>query len=80
MTDKEIEEIVIAIVAEQLGVEAANITLDSRFTEDLNADSLDSVELIMALEDRFGISVPDEDAGNLRSVGDVVAYIKTNTK
>jgi len=64
-----------AIVAEQLGVEADDITLETSF-DDLNADSLDVVELIMALEEEFDIEIPDEDAEKIKTVGDAVEYIK----
>lgn len=64
-----------AIVAEQLGVEAEDVTLETSF-DDLNADSLDVVELIMALEEEFDIEIPDEDAEKIKTVGDAVEYIK----
>lgn len=64
-----------AIVVEQLGVSADEVKMESKFVDDLNADSLDVVELIMALEEKLGVEIPDEDAEKLASVGDVVAYI-----
>lgn len=64
-----------AIVVEQLGVEADEISLETTF-EDLNADSLDVVELVMALEEEFDIEIPDEDAEKIRSIGAAVDYIK----
>lgn len=64
-----------AIVVEQLGVSADEVKMESKFVDDLNADSLDVVELIMELEEKFGVSIPDEDAEKITSVGDVVAYI-----
>lgn len=64
-----------SIVAEQLGVDSADITLETSF-DDLNADSLDVVELIMALEEEFDIEIPDEDAEKIKTVGDAVDYIK----
>lgn len=64
-----------AIVVEQLGVDANEVKMESKFVDDLNADSLDVVELIMALEEKLGVEIPDEDAEKLASVGDVVAYI-----
>ncbi|BCV21012.1 acyl carrier protein [Moorella sp. Hama-1] len=67
------------IVAEQLGVEEDKITMETSF-EDLNADSLDIVELIMALEEEFDLEIPDEDAEKLTTVGAAVAYIKEHTK
>jgi acyl carrier protein len=66
-------------VAEQLGVDAEEVTMESSFIDDLGADSLDIVELLMALEEEFDIEIPDEEAEKLSSVGDVVEYIK-NTK
>ncbi len=65
-------------VAEQLGVDADEVTLESSFIDDLGADSLDIVELLMALEEEFDIEIPDEEAEKLASVGDVVDYIKNN--
>ncbi|MGI6552216.1 MAG: acyl carrier protein [Clostridia bacterium] len=66
------------IVVDQLGVEEDEVTLETSF-EDLNADSLDIVELIMALEEEFGIEIPDEDAEKLTTVGAAVDYIKEKT-
>lgn len=66
------------IVADQLGVDADEVTVESSFTEDLGADSLDVVELIMALEEEFDMEIPDEDAEKISTVGDVVEYIKNN--
>ena len=65
------------IVVEQLGVEEDEVTLESSFIDDLGADSLDIVELIMALEEEFDIEVPDEEAEKITTVGDVVEYIKS---
>ena len=70
------EEKVITIVAEKLGVDRADITPDSVFIDDLGADSLDLVELIMAMEEEFGFEIADEDAEKLRTVGDVINFIK----
>ena len=64
-----------AIVVEQLGVSADEVKMESKFVDYLNADSLDVVELIMELEEKLGVSIPDEDAEKITSVGDVVAYI-----
>ncbi len=75
---EEIENTVKEIIVDQLGVEADKVTADAKFIEDLGADSLDTVELVMAFEDKFGIEVPDEAAENLKSVTDVVAYIEAN--
>ena len=67
------------ILVDQLGVDADSITMQSNFIDDLNADSLDIVELVMAMEQEFNISIPDEDAEKIKSVGDAVDYIKANT-
>ena len=75
---KEIEQKVIDIVAEQMGVDKAEITRDTSFINDLNADSLDTVELVMEFEDEFEISIPDEDAEKIHSVGDAVKYIQSH--
>ncbi len=64
------------IIVEQLGVDEAQVTPDAQFIDDLGADSLDTVELIMALEEKFGIEVPDEDAEKLVTVGAAVEYIE----
>ncbi|MBI4335384.1 MAG: acyl carrier protein [Candidatus Omnitrophica bacterium] len=65
-----------AIIAEQLGVKQEEVTDQAKFIEDLGADSLDTVELVMALEEEFGIEIPDEDAEKMVSVGDAVKYIE----
>jgi acyl carrier protein len=67
------------IIVEQLGVEESDIAIESSFIEDLGADSLDIVELIMALEEEFEIQIPDNDAEKIATVGDAVDYIKNNT-
>lgn len=67
---------VIELVADQLSEDASNITPASRFQDDLKADSLDLVELVMTFEDKFGISVPDEDYEKIVSVGDAITYIE----
>lgn len=67
------------IIVEQLGVEEDEITLESSFIDDLGADSLDIVELIMALEEEFDLEIPDSEAEKLQTVGDAVDYIKNNT-
>ena len=66
------------IIVEQLGVEEDDVTLESSFIDDLGADSLDIVELVMALEEEFDIEIPDSDAEKVVTVGDVVDYIKDN--
>lgn len=63
------------IIAEQLGVDESEITPESHFIDDLGADSLDTVELVMALEEEYGIEIPDEDAEKIQTVGDVSKYI-----
>jgi len=68
-----------AIVAEQLGVEPDQVTPEAEFIQDLNADSLDMVELVMSLEEEFGIEISDEEVENIRTVGDAVDYINENT-
>ena len=73
-----VAEKVKSIIVEQLGVEADEVTSEASFTEDLGADSLDIVELVMALEESFGISIPDEDAEGIKTVGDAVSYIESN--
>lgn len=65
-------------IAEQLGIDTDDINMESSFIEDLGADSLDIVELLMALEEEFDIEIPDEEAEKLVTVGDVVDYIKNN--
>lgn len=67
------------IIVEQLGVDAEEVTLESSFIDDLGADSLDIVELIMALEEEFDMEIPDEEAEKFPTVGDVVEYIKEHT-
>ena len=76
MADKPIEQRVKDIIVEQLGVKPDQVTPEAKFIEDLGADSLDTVELIMALEEEFSIEVPDEQAEKLTTVGDVVKYIE----
>lgn len=73
----EVFEKVKAIVVEQLGVDEGNVTLETSF-EELDADSLDIVELIMALEEAFDLDIPDEEAEKIRTVGDAVSYIQGN--
>lgn len=72
----DIEERVKKIIIEQLGVDGAEVTPDASFVEDLGADSLDTVELIMVLEEEFGIEIPDDDAEKIAQVKDAVQYIK----
>ena len=72
------DEKVKKIIVEQLGVEAEEVTPEARFIEDLGADSLDTVELIMALEEEFGIEIPDEDAEKIATVKDAIEYVKSH--
>jgi acyl carrier protein len=70
-----VEEKVKEIIAKQLGVNAAEITTESSFVEDLGADSLDTVELVMAFEEAFNVEIPDEDAEKIQRVKDAISYI-----
>ncbi len=72
----EVKEKVAAIIAEKLGVELSQVTPEASFTNDLGADSLDTVELIMSFESEFGISIPDEDAEKISVVNDAIEYIE----
>ena len=76
--EKAVDE-VRAILVEQLGVDPAEVTVESSFQEDLNADSLDLVELIMEMEDRFKIKIPDEEAEQIATVGQAVDYVLANS-
>ncbi len=73
-----IEERVKKIIVEQLGVDESEVTEDASFVDDLGADSLDTVELVMAFEEEFNIEIPDEDAEKITTVQDAVEYIKNN--
>jgi acyl carrier protein len=77
---EEIEEKVIEIVAEQMGVDKSEITRETSFVNDLNADSLDTVELVMEFEDEFEMSIPDEQAEKIQTVGQAIDYIKEHAK
>ncbi len=80
MSDKPIDQRVKEIIVEQLGVKPDQVTPEAKFIEDLGADSLDTVELVMALEEEFEIEVPDEQAEKLQSVGDVIKYVEESQK
>ncbi|HEY7160676.1 MAG TPA: acyl carrier protein [Acidobacteriota bacterium] len=75
----EIAEKVKSIVTEQLGVDAEEVTGEAAFIEDLGADSLDTVELVMAFEEEFGIVIPDEEADKIRTVGQAIKYIEEHS-
>ncbi len=75
-----VEDKVKSIIAEQLGVEAGEVTEGASFTDDLGADSLDIVELVMAFEEEFGLEIPDEDAEKIVKVSDAVSYIAEHPK
>ena len=75
MSEKSIEEKVKDIIIEQLGVNAEQVTPNASFIEDLGADSLDTVELVMAFEEEFSVEIPDDAAETIRTVGDAVAFI-----
>jgi len=75
----DILEKVKAVVVEKLGVEPEKVVPEARFIEDLNADSLDIVELVMGLEDEFGLEISDEEAENIRTVGDAIKFIEEKT-
>lgn len=76
MSDAEILAKVVKVTVEELSVKEEEVTEAASFTEDLGADSLDVVELVMAFEEEFGIDIPDDDVAQLKSVGDAVNYIK----
>ncbi len=80
VNEQEVFEKVKKVVVEQLGVNEAEIKKESSFVDDLGADSLDTVELVMALEEAFGTEIPDEDAEKIKTVGDTVAYISSHAK
>jgi len=75
-----VQEKVKQIIVEQLGVEESEVTSTASFVDDLGADSLDTVELVMAFEEGFSIEIPDEDAEKIQTVADAIAYIEKNAK
>ena len=75
-----VQEKITEIIVEQLGVKPEEVTPEASFVDDLGADSLDTVELVMALEEEFGIEIPDEDAEKIQTVGDAVKYIDEKAK
>ncbi|MDI6900432.1 MAG: acyl carrier protein [Anaerosomatales bacterium] len=78
MEKEEIFDKIKEVIVDQLNVEEDDVTLEASFIDDLGADSLDIVELVMALEESFGISIPDEEAENIKTVGDAVDYVVAN--
>ena len=79
MTSAEIEDKVFTIVSEQMAINKAEITRETSFVNDLNADSLDIVELVMEFEDEFEMSIPDEEAEKIQTVGQAIDYIKEHS-
>jgi len=79
MSNEAIEAKVIDIVAEQMGVDKEEVSRETSFVNDLNADSLDTVELVMEFEDQFELSIPDEEAEKIQSVGQAIDYISKNS-
>ncbi len=75
----EIKGKVVSIIVDKLGVDEGEVTLEANFTNDLGADSLDTVELIMEFEKEFNIAIPDEEAEKIQTVGDAVSYIESNS-
>ena len=80
MSVENVQERVKNIIVEQLGVEADQVKPEAQFVNDLGADSLDTVELIMALEEEFEVEIPDEKAEKIKTVGEAIAYIEENAK
>jgi acyl carrier protein len=80
MADKNVDEKVKQIIVEQLGVDEGEVTPSASFVDDLGADSLDTVELVMAFEEAFDIEIPDEDAEKIKTVKDSIDYIQKNSK
>jgi len=72
----DLEQTIRTLVAQQLDVDAAQVTMEARFLDDLGADSLDLVELVMSIEEEFDVEIPDEEAEKIVTVGDAVAYVK----
>ena len=80
MSEKSIEQRVKDIIVEQLGVKPEQVTPEAKYIDDLGADSLDTVELVMALEEEFGNEIPDEQAEKLQCVGDVIKFVEDQQK
>ena len=79
-TEAEIEEKVFQIVSEQMGIDKSELTRETSFVDDLNADSLDTVELVMEFEDEFEMSIPDEEAEKIRTIGQAIGHITEQQK
>lgn len=75
-----VQEKITEIIVEQLGVKPEEVTAEASFVDDLGADSLDTVELVMALEEEFGVEIPDEDAEKIQTVGDAIKYVEERAK
>lgn len=80
MAAEEVQSKIKQIIVDELGVDDAEVTPNARFIDDLGADSLDLVELVMRFEEEFGIEIPDEDAEKIQSVGDAYTYVEQNQK
>ena len=80
MDEQKVYEDVKKVVVEQLGVSESEVTKESSFVDDLGADSLDTVELVMALEEAFSMEIPDEEAEKIKTVGDTVSYVLSHAK
>lgn len=80
MDENQVFETVKKVVVEQLGVSDSEVKKESSYVDDLGADSLDTVELVMALEEAFGCEIPDEDAEKIKTVGDTVSYVMAHAK
>ncbi len=80
MDEQKIFDEVKKVVVEQLGVSEAEVTREASFVDDLGADSLDTVELVMALEEAFGMEIPDEDAEKIKTIGDTINYVTQHGK
>ena len=79
-TEVEIEDKVLQIVSEQMGIDKSELTRETSFVDDLNADSLDTVELVMEFEDEFDMSIPDEEAEKIRTIGQAISHIVEQSK
>lgn len=80
MDEQKIYDDIKKVVIEQLGVSESEVTREASFVDDLGADSLDTVELVMALEEAFGIEIPDEDAEKIKTIGDTITYVMSHAK